>query len=145
MSDVEINVGTQGSRIQGSDISINSGDANVDRKAPDFYERLKDLERDVREIRAFLAGSPLGEPGLTAKVNSALVKIGQIEKEFVGELDEHKALIRELSQMLATYRPMLEEMQATYRSKMPVSIAVFYGTIFLLFIATFLVVYLGRG
>lgn len=150
MSDVELNIGTDKSKIENSQIKVNVPDGE---KWPSdhVYERIKELEREVREIRSFLAGSPLGEPGLTAKVNDALGKIKALEKEvdllelLDRRLDKQEELLQKLDVLLMTYQPMLQEMQATYRTKLPVSIAVFYGTIIILFIATFLVVYLGRG
>lgn len=151
MADVSINVGTEGSSLDRSNITVGDvAGGNIDKRLSDhFYDRLKDLEREVKEIKAFLAGSSLGEPGLTQRVNDALTKIKRLEKDIDmldvidDRLDRQEELFKELRNMLTLYQPMLEEMRMTYRSKAPIPVGVLYAITVLLFLAVLVVYWLA--
>jgi uncharacterized protein (UPF0297 family) len=154
MSDgININVGTDNSSLDRSNVTI--GDVGGSGRLSDhFYERIKDLEREVKEIKSFLAGSSLGEPGLTQRVNDAIAKIRSIEKDLSmldvidSRLDKQDELFKELRNMLELYRPMLEEMRLVYRTKTPIPVSVFYAVLIVLFLSVlvvYLLVWIGRG
>lgn len=156
MADVSINVGTEGSSLDRSNITVGDvAGGNIDRRLSDhFSDRLKEVEREIKEIKSFLAGSSMGEPGLTQRVNEALSKIRAMEKDLdmldvIDErLDKQEDLFKELRNILTAYQPMLEEMRMTYRSKAPIPVGVLYAVTVLLFLAVLIVywaVWVGRG
>lgn len=139
MSDVNINLGTEGGRIADSNVTIGDvAGGNLEKRLSDhIWQEIREVKERVKAIETFLAGSPLGEPGLTQQVREARSEIRRIEKE-IELVDLMDQRLEKLEALLTGYT----------RNNVTVDKWVFLAVVGLLFVAipvTFLVIWLGRG
>ena len=148
MADVSINLGTEGSSISGSDISIgNVAGRDVSERPYDhIWREIRDVKDRLRAIEIFLAGSPLGEPGLTSQVREIKHEIDRIERE-VSMIDAMDARMARFEAILNRYDPMWRSMEASYASRINIPMYLFYAVLLLLLLSIvvgFAVVWAGR-
>lgn len=147
MSDVNINLGTDGSTISDSKVSIGDiGNLESKRIVDLIWSEIQDVKIRLKAVEIFLAGS-LGEPGLTGQVGRIKDDIRRIERaiEILKALDDKTD---RFADALNRYDPMWRAMEASYSSKVNVPVYVFYGVMFLLVVSivvTALIIGSSRG
>lgn len=136
---VNINIGTEQGSLDRSPVTIGDvAGGNIEKRLADhIWQELQEAKQRIKAIETFLAGSPLGEPGLTSQVREVKADIKRIEREI------------ELVEKLDARLEVLENMLRGYaRNSLTVDKYVFYAVLTLLFLAipaTFILIWLGRA
>ena len=136
---INVNIGTEHGRLDQSPVTIGDiAGGNIEKRLSDhIWQELQEAKQRIKAIETFLAGSPLGEPGLTSQVRDVKADIKRIEREI------------ELVEKLDARLEVLENMLRGYaRNSLTVDKYVFYAVLLLLFLAipsAFVLIWLGRA
>lgn len=124
--------------------NFNAAPGDERRLSDRLWGELSEAKTRIKAIEQFLAGSPLGEPGLTAQVREVKANIKRIEKEievvdaFDDRLDAFDQRLKNVESLLVGYT----------RNNVSLDKWVFLSVMALLFVAipvTFAIVWFGRG
>lgn len=148
MADVNINLGTEGSTISDSKVSIGDvagGHIESNRVIDLIWAEIQDIKLRLRSVEKFLEGN-LGEPGLTGQVGRIKDDIRRIEQaiELLRVLDEKT---EQLARVMKDYEPMWRAHMASFSQRVSVPVYVFYGVMVLLLLSiviTFMIIWSSR-
>lgn len=148
---VNINIGSEKSTLQRSAIHIQDiTGSKTETKDPiaeltqRLWDELTDAKQRIRTIEQYIAGSPLGEPGLTLQVRELKADLKRIENVI--------GLATALDDRIASMEARMANVEAILlnytRNNVSIDKWVFLAVVALLFLAipaTFLLIWLGRG
>jgi len=119
--------------------------AHHERRLSDLlWDELTEAKQRIKAIEQFLAGSPLGEPGLTAQVRELKANLRRMDEKvevvavFEDRLDLFDDRLKNMESLLIAYT----------RKNVSIDKWVYLATVVLLLVAipaTFLILYLDRG